>query len=124
METKKEAKKFQRKRVYISLSEDELEKLKHLSLKEEIKPATFAKKSLDQSIKMIEHYPKSVNDGLQKVYSVLLNIGNNINQLARHSHIVKKIVNENDVFWELRRIYKVVEKYTKIRLENNEENDC
>jgi hypothetical protein len=123
MGIKNENHKAKRSRVYISLSDTELDKLKKLSYKEGMKPATFAKKSLKQSIDSIENIPESVNNDLQKVYSLLLNIWNNINQLARHSNIIKKVENENDVFWELRKIYKVVENYTKIRLENNEKDD-
>lgn len=58
----------------------------------------------------------SVESDLKTLVRLMRNAANNLNQMAHHSNVVRRVVDESAVFAELRRLEKHVNDYTNGRL--------
>lgn len=105
-----------RKRVWITLSDSEFEKLKKISLKEGVKHGDLVKASLMNFLESTQYIPTSVQEELQELRFLIRNIANNVNQMAWHSNRVKYVVDENKIFLELQKLQSVIFEYATGKL--------
>lgn len=104
------------RRVYVTLDNDQFQKLSERANCEGLKPTTFATKVIEAEIERQPFISSAVLEELKAVSFLIRNIANNVNQTAHHSHILKQLVNENDLLGELRKLEEAVKDYTSGRL--------
>jgi uncharacterized protein Yka (UPF0111/DUF47 family) len=63
--------------------------------------------------------PKEIEEELKELRFLIRNIANNVNQIAHHSNLVEKLVNENEFLMEIKKLEDAVFDYTKKRLDTN-----
>ena len=110
-----------RKRVWITLSDSEFEKLRKLSLKEGVKQGDLVKASLINMLESVEYVPTSIQEELQELRFLIRNIANNVNQMAWHSNRVKYVVDENKLFVELQKLQLLIAEYATGKLKRKED---
>lgn len=101
-----------RKRINISLSQDEYKFVEYLSETEGIKPITLVTNLVKAKLKDNPYVSTQIADELKELRFLIKNIANNLNQIAHHSNIVQHVVNENQVFAELRKLEKIITNFT------------
>lgn len=123
VETVKQEKSGTRKRVWVSLSDSEFEKLRKISLKEGVKHGDLVKASLINLLESVQYIPTSVQEELQELRFLIRNIANNVNQMAWHSNRVKYVADENKLFLELQKLQSVVAEYVAGKLRRNKDDN-
>ena len=114
---KEYAKKVRYVNVAVPLSSyNELEKL---AKKEDTKVTTLLRNMSLAYMQQKTFVPKEIEDELKELRFLIRNIANNVNQIAHHSNLVEKLVNENEFLMEIKRLEDAVFDYTKKRLDTN-----
>ena len=112
---KEYAKKVRYVNVAVPLSlYNELEKL---AKKEDTKVTTLLRNMSLAYMQQKVFVPKEIEDELKELRFLIRNIANNVNQIAHHSNLVEKLVNENEFLMEIKRLEDAVFDYTKKRLD-------
>ena len=105
-----------RKVVSVALpSDDHAEILRYAGLKNLNVSALLREATLHQ-IRGSQLKSKSLEEELRELRFVISNIGNNINQIAKHSNRVKHLIDEQGLLTELVRVQKTVDEFTQSRL--------
>lgn len=91
-------------------------KLDRLAKRENVKSTTLVRSILASAVTDQAFVPTAVEGELKACVRLMRNAANNLNQLAHHSNTVRRVVNEDAVFAELRRLEKHVNDYTNGRL--------
>lgn len=91
-------------------------RLDRLAKREKAKMTTLVRSLLANAVTDQAFVPASVEAELKAFVRLMRNAANNLNQLAHHSNTVKRVLNEDAVFAELRRLEKHVSDYTNGRL--------
>jgi len=114
---KEYAKKVKYVNVAVPLSSyNELEKL---AKKEDTKVTTLLRNMSLAYMQQKVFVPKEIEDELKELRFLIRNIANNVNQIAHHSNLVEKLVNENEFLMEIKKLEDAVFDYTKKRLDTN-----
>ncbi len=100
------------KRVSITLTNSEYQLLEKESKKLGVKPTTFLKQNFLNSLENKKDISIDDKERLKEFVRVVRGIGNNINQMAKHSNIFYSILNKNKVFKNLEKLEKEVIKFT------------
>ena len=111
---KKYLKEYQEKtkRVSITLSFSEFQLLEKESKKAGMKPTTFLKQNFLNSLENKKNISLDDKESLKEFVHVIRGIGNNINQMAKHSNIFYTVLNKKKVFKNLEELEKEVIKFT------------
>jgi hypothetical protein len=114
---KEYAKKVRYVNVAVPLSSyNELEKL---AKKEDTKVTTLLRNMSLAYMQQKVFVPKEIEEELKELRFLIRNIANNVNQIAHHSNLVEKLVNENEFLMEIKKLEDAVFDYTKKRLDTN-----
>ena len=114
---KEYAKKVRYVNVAVPLSSyNELEKL---AKKENTKVTTLLRNMSLAYMQQKTFVPKEIEEELKELRFLIRNIANNVNQIAHHSNLVEKLVNENEFLMQIKRLEDAVFDYTKKRLDTN-----
>jgi len=111
---KKYIKEYQEKtkRVSITLTNSEYQLLEKESKKIGVKPTTFLKHNFLNSVENKKNISLEDKESLKEFVQVVRGIGNNINQMAKHSNIFYTVLNKKKVFKNLEELEKEVIKFT------------
>ncbi len=108
------------KKVTITLTNQEYKYFKALSKKEGIKQAELIRKlALSNSENIF--ISNDLKESMDSFVFLIRNIANNINQIARHSNTIKKLVEENDLLMWLKKLEDSVKKYIKTQVKKEKE---
>lgn len=99
------------KRVSTTLSHEEYARLMQLSKKNNIKPTAFLKQLFLCYANDTPLLDEEVSSALRDLNRYLSTIANNINQIAHHSNIVKQVVDENELFVEIKKMQEGVKSF-------------
>ena len=102
-----------RKRVSASLSEREKELFDYLAEQQGLKPATLASNILRSYINKDPLVSKPLEEELRGVKRAILNVANNVNQIAHRSNYLKVMVDEGKLLQELQRLEKIVHEFVE-----------
>ena len=97
MKKYRETHKEKGKRVSVTLTHQEYLQLKKSAKKEKQTPTKRLKELAFNSLNEKENIPINVQESFSQFVHILRGVGNNINQMARHSHTFKKIQDEGKV---------------------------
>lgn len=93
-----------RKRINISLSDNEFTKVSHLASLNQLKPTTYITHLVQHHLNQSPFVPKQLQAEIQEMKFLLRNVANNINQIAHRSHTLKVMVDERELLLELKRL--------------------
>lgn len=114
---KEYAKKVRYVNIAVPLSSyNELEKL---AKKEDTKVTTLLRNMSLAYMQQKVFVPKEIEEELKELRFLIRNIANNVNQIAHHSNLVEKLVNENEFLMQIKKLEDAVFDYTKKRLDTN-----
>lgn len=100
------------RRVYITLDNDQFQTLSERASREGLKPTTFATKVIEAELEKKPFLSSALHEELKAVSFLIRNIANSVNQTVHHSHVMRQLVNENDLLGELRKLEAAVKEYT------------
>lgn len=101
------------KRVNLTLTVEEHKRLCRMAKAESKKPTGFLKELAFVSLEDRANYPLDVSSDLGELVLILRGIGNNINQIARHSNTFKKVLDENEVLLNIKNMEDEIKKFLK-----------
>ena len=106
--------KGQAKRVNLTLSLAEYRVFSQAARKDNKKLASFIKDLAVSELESQAHIPSELQDELKTLRFAILNIANNVNQIAHHSNTVRQLAlhEENNLLEYLRQLDEVVRQYT------------
>ena len=105
-----------RNRIWATLSEKHFYKLVRLADKEGLKKSDLVRISVIHFIESIGYIPKKTQEDIDRFMFLVKNIANNVNQQTRHSNQIKRVVDENQIFIELKNLQSVVSDFIKGKL--------
>ena len=79
----------QRKRINISLSSADYQKIEYLAGKAALKPTSFVNQIVQEKLNKNPNIPPEIQQELSEVKFLIRNIANNINQVAHRSNTLK-----------------------------------
>ena len=100
----REKNKGKTKRVSVTLSLSEFKELEKMAKVEKTKPTTLLKKLAFSNINKKVDFPLDVSADFSDLVHILRGVANNINQMARHSNIIKRVADESRLFAMLKEI--------------------
>ena len=100
-----------RKRVNISLSASDFEKIQYLSELNKTKPTTYISDLVQQQLKKSPFVAKHILDEIKDIKFLLRNIATNINQIAHRSNTLKVLVEERELLLELKSLEDGITEY-------------
>jgi predicted DNA-binding protein len=95
-------------RIAATLDNEQAERFNALAKSEGMKPATFLRHLVESALEKKPFVSSAVVEELKAVSFLIRTIANNVNQTAHHSHVMKQLVNENDLLGELRKLEQAV----------------
>ncbi len=96
------------KRVSVTLTLKEYKILEREAKKYNLRPTTFLKKAFFSCLENKKLLTKVQEDELKEFVRIIRSIGNNINQMAKHSNIFRAVLNRNRVFKQLEELEREV----------------
>lgn len=107
----------QRKRISISLSLADYQKIEYLAGKMQMKPTSFVGHVVQQKLGKNPHLSPEILKELTEVTYLIRNIANNVNQIAHRSNTLKVMVDENALLMELKRLEDIVKNYVSQKVD-------
>lgn len=107
----------QRKRISISLSLADYQKIEYLAEKMQMKPTSFVGHVVQQKLGKNPHLSPEIQQELTEVTYLIRNIANNVNQIAHRSNTLKVMVDENALLMELKRLEDTVKNYVSQKVD-------
>lgn len=106
------------KRVNLTFSNTEYRKIYRTAKADNMKVATFIKQLTLRTVNNEPHIPSTIHDELKTLRFAVLNIANNINQIAHHSNTIHNLTQaeENNLLQYLKQLDEVIRSYTSGRL--------
>lgn len=102
--------------VRVTLPMSEFAKLKTMAKAEGRRPATLARAYIEEGLTGDPRIPARIEAELKAVKHLINNVGDNINQIARHSNTIKRVADERGLYRWLRALEGHVKDYTRGRL--------
>lgn len=93
-----------RKRVNISLSDDEFSKISYLADLNKSKPTSYITQLVQHHLNKSPFISSQLQDEIKEMKFLLRNVANNINQIAHRSNTLKVMVDERDLLMELKKL--------------------
>ena len=81
-----------------------------------MKPTTLFRELALSQLDEIGLVPEFIETELKELRFLILNIANNVNQMAHHSNTIRSLVDEKGLLRELRRLEESINDYTHDRL--------
>jgi len=106
-----QANKGKKKRVTLRYTPAEYKQIETLSSALDLTPAVLIKRLSLATINTEQFLSAESEDQLQSVSFLIRNIANNVNQMAKHSNTLKRVVDENHLLAELRQLETIVRDY-------------
>lgn len=100
-----------RKRINISLSQSDYEKVSYLAELNQTKPTSYIAKLVQHQLNKTPFIPQSLTDDIKEMRFLLRNIATNINQLTHHSNTLKVLVDEQALLQELQKLEEGITHY-------------
>lgn len=100
-----------KKRVTVRFSQEEYRQIESLSAATDIPPAVLIKRLCLAAMNGEQFLSANSEEALQSVSFLIRNIANNVNQMAKHSNTLKRVVDENQLLAELRQLEALVHDY-------------
>jgi len=91
-----------RKRINISLSTSDFEKIQYLAELNQTKPTSYISDLVQQQLKKSPFIAKHILDDIKEMKFLLRNIATNINQIAHRSNTLKVLVEERELLLQLK----------------------
>lgn len=104
------------KRVSITISLAEYSELEKRAKEEGVKQTTLIKNMALAYHQQNQAVPETIKNELRELRFLLLNVANNINQIAHHSNTVRQLADENGLLLEIQRLEQIVNNYVAQRL--------
>jgi hypothetical protein len=95
-------------RVSITLTPEEYRTLKARAKAVGIRPTSLARELVTSPHGTPATPPEAIATELQELRFLLRNVANNINQIAHHSNTIKRLVYENGLLMEIRKMEEAV----------------
>lgn len=92
------------KRVSLTFSNGEYSAFEKAAKASGMKPASFIKSMADQSLHNQIKLPDDIEERLDAISRLARSVANNMNQIARHSNRVRKVLDENEPLIELQKL--------------------
>lgn len=89
-------------RPSVTFSEEEFENITALAESLQLKPAVLIKRLTLFALKGEQIQSPEATQELRGISFLLRNIASNLNQIARHSNRVKRVIDENAIFDQIR----------------------
>jgi len=93
-----------RKRISISLSISDYEKVKYLAELNQTKPTSYISDIVQQQLNKSPVISKQLSDEIRSIKFLLRNIATNINQIAHRSNTLKILVEDRELLLELKKL--------------------
>ncbi len=113
--------KSRAKRVNLTLSNKEYRSFVSAARKDNAKVTSFIKDLALAGLEARASIPPELHEELKTLRFAILNIANNVNQIAHHSNTVRRMTEseENNLLQHLKQLDEVVRSYTSSRLLSN-----
>jgi len=93
-----------RKRISISLSATDFDKLSYIAELNNSKPTSYVADLVQHQLIKTPFVPQALTDDIKDIKSILRDIATNIHQLTHRSNTLKKLVNDRDLLLELQKL--------------------
>jgi hypothetical protein len=100
-----------RKRINISLSATDFEKVRYLAELNQTKPTSYITKLVQHQLDKTPFVPQALADEIKAMKFLLRNIATNINQLTHRSNTLKVLVDERGLLLELQKLEEGITAY-------------
>ena len=100
-----------RKRINISLSAPDFEKISYLAELNQTKPTSYITDLVQHQLTKTPFIPKTLTDDIKEMKFLLRNIATNINQLSHYSNTLKVVVDERGLLLELKKLEEGITAY-------------
>ena len=106
-------KRKQLKDVHIYLTQEQYNYFEKVAEKEGLTVTSLIKAMALLQAEKTYYLPKEIQEKLNEFVFLIRNIANNVNQIARHSNIIKTLTDEHGLLNYLQRLEKEVKEYVK-----------
>lgn len=103
--------KEQRKRINLSVSFSDYQKIEYLAQQMQLKPTSYTYQVLQEKLGKNPNLSPEIEKELKELKLLVRNIANNINQIAHRSNTLKVMVEENALLMELKKLEDSVNEY-------------
>lgn len=119
----REANKSRTKRVSLTLSKDEYRAFSRASKGSKLAP--FVKSCALSSLEQQALIPEEISEELKTLRFAVLNIANNINQIAHHSNLIRGMTSadEHNLLSHIKQLDDLIKRYTEGRLLSPDDDD-
>jgi len=93
-----------RKRISISLSESDFNKLSYIAKLNHSKPTSYVSNLVQHELIKTPFIPKVLTDDIKDIKSILRDIATNIQQLTHRSSTLKMLVDDRELLIELQKL--------------------
>jgi hypothetical protein len=101
------------RRVSVTLTPEEYRTLKARAKAVGIRPTSLARELVTSPHGIPATPPEAIATELQELRFLLRNVANNINQIAHHSNTIKRLVDENGLLLEIRKMEEAVSSWVE-----------
>ena len=105
-----------RKVISVALSVSDHDEISRYAATQDLNLSTLLREATLHQLRGSQLASKALEAELRELRFIISNIGNNINQIAKHSNRVKHLVDEQGLLTELMRVQKTVDEFTQSRL--------
>ncbi|CAG37857.1 hypothetical protein [Desulfotalea psychrophila] len=106
----------EKKQVTLTLTLTEYNYFKTIADKEDIKVTSLIKAMALSQLGKTFYFPKEILKRIDEFIFIIRNIANNLNQIARHSNIIKNVINENSVLSLIKNLETEVKRFIKSKI--------
>jgi len=100
-----------RKRINISLSAPDFEKISYLAELNQTKPTSYINELVQHQLNKTPFVPQALADEIKAMKFLLRNIATNVNQLTHYSNTLKVLVDERGLLLELQKLEEGITTY-------------
>jgi len=110
-------------RINLTLSKSEYRDFQRVAKADNQKVTPYIKQIAIAALQDRAHIPKNLADELQTLRFAVLNIANNVNQIAHHSNTIRNFTqsDEHNLLQYLKQLDEVIRSYTSGQLLNKDE---
>ena len=105
-------------RISVTLSKTEYDGIIQRAKKENTKPTTMLKNMAMAYYQQEPIIPESITEELREFRFLVLNIANNINQIAHHPNTIQRLADENGLLLEIKKVIDIAEDFAKQKIKN------
>lgn len=102
--------------VSVAMSQDDHAEFLYYAKSQNLSMSALLREATLHQLRGSQLKSKALEEELKELRFLISNIGNNINQVARHSNRVKHLIDEQGLLNELMKLQKTVDDFTNSRL--------